>query len=673
MKNMKKAKKLLAFLCAVVVCMSSFTACTDSGDKKNNTAQEVSAEEITELCFSVQSGFYDEPFTLEIYHPDADAKIYYTTDGSTPDETDTLYTGGIELDDPSGNPNVLSAITGISAGGDYIPDENVDKANVIRAVAVLPDGTVSEIINGTFFVGIDREEKYGDAPVISLLTDKENLFDYEKGIYVLGKTYDEWLEDHGNNSSVPGWQRDGNYSNKGREWERPVNVEYITSDGSEGFCQDMGVRIMGGASRNACQKSLRLIARDEYGKKNVKYEVIPDNEKSDGSSNVEKYKSFVLRCGGNDYDYAKIRDSLLQQLVSSRRFETEQYTPAVVFIDGEYWGSYMLIEDYTDNYIQNNYDGIDNENVIIYKNGEIEEGTDEDKELFSEMYEFITMKDMSVDENYQKACEMLDMGSFMDYIVFNLFIGNQDGFFQSNNWQMWRVREADGLSEVSDGKWRMLAHDTDYSTGIYNDGTNYSQNSISDAMNKKNSYPGKLFTSLMENEEFKKEFVRVLCDMRNVDFEPETVSAQIEELRELYEIHAVSTYERFGPEWIASKDVQEYYNTEVSQLETYLTGRYSTFLKLAKISLDLGEICEVKISTEDSDLGTVKVNTTELCLSEEFVGNYFDDYGITVTAQPAEGAEFVRWECEGCEISDENSPEAEITLTGDCTIKAVFE
>jgi 1-deoxy-D-xylulose-5-phosphate synthase len=37
-----------------------------------------------------------------------------------------------------------------------------------------------------------------------------------------------------------------------------------------------------------------------------------------------------------------------------------------------------------------------------------------------------------------------------------------------------------------------------------------------------------------------------------------------------------------------------------------------------------------------------------------------------------DGKTFVRWECEGCEISDVNSPEAEVTLSGDCTIKAVF-
>ena len=668
-------KRLTSFLCATVMLSSLLTSCSLFGSSKDNKSGSDADAELTEFCFTKKSGFYDKAFTLEIFHPDSNAKIYYTTDGSTPDESDTLYEGGIKLENASDKPNDLSAQTGISGSGDFIPSEKVDKANVIRAVAVLDDGTKSEIINGTFFVGIDREKKYGDAPVLSLLTDKENLFDYEKGIYILGKTYDDWVSEKSSNRWVQGWQKKGNYSNRGREWERPVNVEYITSDGSEGFCLDMGIRIMGGASRNSCQKSFRLTARDEYGQKNIKYPLIPGNEKSDGNGEVVKYKSFVLRNGGNDYDYAKIRDPLLQQLVNDRRMETTQFTPAVVFIDGEYWGSYMLNEDYNDNYIQNNYDGIDNENVVIMKNGDIEEGTDEDKLLFDMMYNYIIKNDMSDAEKYARACEMLDMGSFMDYIAFNLFIGNNDGFFHSNNWQMWRVRNADGLSDMSDGKWRMIAHDTDSSTGIYNDGTAFTQNHISEAISKGKSsnYPAKLFTSLLENDGFKTDFIRTMSDIRNVNFEPDRVTEQIDALSELYKIHAVNTYERFGPEWIMGNDIENYYETEVSQLEKFLHGRYDNFSKLMKVAFLSKDISNVSIKSENPEKGAVRVNSSTLELPEDFVGEYFDKYGLSVTAVEKDGAKFVKWECEGCEVSDPTAITTEVTLSGDCTITAVFE
>ena len=50
-----------------------------------------------------------------------------------------------------------------------------------------------------------------------------------------------------------------------------MTVTYLPGDGSEGFTQDMGVRIKGGASRGNNQKSLRLIAREQYGEKQLKY------------------------------------------------------------------------------------------------------------------------------------------------------------------------------------------------------------------------------------------------------------------------------------------------------------------------------------------------------------------------------------------------------------------
>lgn len=308
------------------MCVTTFTACNNNSKDKPATSQTAQsgsngeeASKVKKFSFDRESGFYDEPFTLMINHPNADAKIYYTTDGSTPDETATLYDGkGLELNDRSSEKNDLSAEMDISANNDYnVP--LVKKGNVIRAVAVLPDGTKSEVINGTFFVGIDREEEYGDVPIISILTEKENLFDYETGIYVLGKTHDNWLAENPANKWADWWNQQGNYTNRGFDWERPVNVEYITSDGSEGFIQDMGIRIMGGASRGNNQKSLRLVARDEYGKKNVKYPVIPNNMMSDGSQEVYKYKSFVLRNGGNDCDYSKIRDPILQNLVWLRQ------------------------------------------------------------------------------------------------------------------------------------------------------------------------------------------------------------------------------------------------------------------------------------------------------------------------------------------------------------------
>ena len=703
-------KKLFAGITALSVMLGLMTGCSDNtasetSEQKDYIASEtvsdtssvsqdsasevtsaadnaseniISAETATEFkaYFNYESGFYNSPIELEIACPAyPDSKIYYTTDGSTPNEGSTLYTGKLTLEKRKSDPNVLSAQTGTSAGGDYIPKKNVDKANVIRAVVVKPDGTASEISNGTYFIGMDREKKYGSVPVISIMTDMENLFDYEKGIYVLGKTHDDWLAEDSENKKLEAWQHEGNYSNRGREWERPVAFEYITADGSEGISQDLGIRIMGAASRNATQKSLRLTAREDYGPKAVEYELIPDNLRSDKTGNVEKYKSFVLRNGGNDCDYAKIRDPLFHQLISDRRVETQQFTPCVVYHNGEYWGMYTLIEDYSDNYIENNY-GIDNHNVVMIKCGEIEEGEEADMALYDEMYDFITLNDMSVPENYAKASEMLDIGSYIDYCAFNMYIYNQDCIFDENNWRMWRVRTPNESSAEADGKWRMMVYDTDYSSGIYNGGGNYSHDNLSSVINgeipdeieeKECEY---LFRSLLKNEEFRREFVLTLCDIRNYDFDSEKAISEMMELYEVYGQLVPATFERFGPQWLA-RNTEGYYYQKINELAVFIDGRYMEFPEIMQKALGLGDIAQAEIKSTGG--GNIIVNNTVLGIDETVKGKYFTDYTINVEAVPETSKTFKEWKCTGCEISDSTSPVAEIKFTSDFTIEAVFE
>ncbi|MBQ8781050.1 MAG: CotH kinase family protein [Oscillospiraceae bacterium] len=704
-------KKFFAGLTALTMTVSMMSGCSGSPDNQNETkdyiasehsettaestaeskTEETSAAEESSVLegsipadadefkayFSFESGFYDSPISLEIACPAyPDGKIYYTTDGSTPNESSQLYTGKIELKNRRSEPNVLAAQKGTSAGGDYIPRKNVDKANVIRAVVIMPDGSVSEISNGTFFIGQNREKKYGDVPVISLMTDMENLYDYEKGIYILGKTHDDWLAEDSGNKRLEAWQHEGNYSNRGREWERPVAFEYITADGSEGISQDLGVRIMGAASRNATQKSLRLTAREDYGLKAVNYELIPGNLRSDETGNVEKYKSFVLRNGGNDCDYAKIRDPLFHQLISDRRVETQQFTPCVVYLNGEYWGMYTLIEDYNDNYIENNY-GIDNHNVVIIKCGELEEGEDADIELYNEMYDFITFNDMSVTENYAKASEMIDIGSYADYCAFNMYIYNQDSIFDGNNWRMWRVRTPNETSPAADGKWRMMVYDTDYSSGIYNGGGNYGEDNISSVIGgtvpdeAEEREPKYMFLSLFKNEDFRRELVISMCDIRNYDFDSEKAIAEMLELYNVYEKLVPATFERFGPEWL-TWNTKEYYYQKINELATFIDGRYMKFPEIMQKAFGLGDIVQAEFKSTDG--GSITVNNTAFENGEAVKGKYFTDYTIKVKAVPDASKAFKEWKCTGCEIiGGSTSTEIEVSFSGDFTIEAVFE
>ena len=178
---------------------------------------------------------------------------------------------------------------------------------------------------------------------------------------------------------------------------------------------------------------MKFYSREEYGKKNVKYELIPGaTTEIDDTTIRDKYKRFTMRNGGNDLGFAQFRDNYIQSLVGDRAFETLSSRPAIMFINGEYWGVYTLQEDYSDNYIENNYN-IDKDNVIIIECGHsVDEGLEEDLTLYKELINFAKNNDLSISSNYEKISGMMDMQSFIDYYCTEIFIANHD-WMNNNN------------------------------------------------------------------------------------------------------------------------------------------------------------------------------------------------------------------------------------------------
>lgn len=156
--------------------------------------------EILPPQFSVQSGFYDENFQLEIINSDNDFKIYYTLDGTKPTTNSTEYKEEINIYDRSNEDNLYASLKGMSPYEINL-NKKVAKSTVVRAISVDKYGNTSPIVNSTYFVGEDFKTKYKDYSIISLITEPENLFDFEKGIYTQGKVYEEWLEAGGDSTS----------------------------------------------------------------------------------------------------------------------------------------------------------------------------------------------------------------------------------------------------------------------------------------------------------------------------------------------------------------------------------------------------------------------------------------------------------------------------------------
>ena len=509
---------------------------------------EQAGPEVPAPDFSRVSGFYDDPFELMILSEEG-LSVYYTRDGSIPDEKDTLYTGPLEVTDRSHEKNVLSDRTDIIApnkwGDAMAPLMKVDKADVIRAVAVDGQGNRSAVSTAVYFIGYqDKAEFYRNYKVISLAVDPDDLFDPARGIYIQGNSFDEWLHSDAYDPSLDEWLIPGNYLNRGREWERQARMQ-IFDGGTEVFSGEVGIRIHGGANRDSEQKSFNIYTRKEYGTKVINYDLYDGENISEAEDEIiTEYDSFILRNCGNDNKFSRIRDHLIQGLVWGRNFITQAMTPCLVFIDGEFWGHYEITEKLTDDFIHDHF-GIQKKNVVLMKNEEVEEGTEEDGQEFAAFRDWIRETDFSDEEAYRQLEEQVDLDGLAEYLAVEFYICNWD--FGDNNFAYWRARETDPDNDWADGKWRFILYDTEYSTGLY--GTVKPDENAIERLREKGGSISNRFFAAMENPEFREKFADTYDDLTTSEFADNLVRDAVMELYGRNVDIILATYDRFWPTW----------------------------------------------------------------------------------------------------------------------------
>ncbi len=614
----------------------------------NNTATSII--KVPAPAFSHVSGFYSTPIELKINIPDG-YTVYYTTDGSTPTQSSSIYSEPLYLEDATEKPNVYSAIGGNTVS-DFITKNNQNKANVIRAVAYDSDGNASKAVGGTFFITrILQEDSYKNMPILSVYTDGENLFDYETGIYVLGKTYDDYMNNPENAPYKETWARPANYFLDGIESERPASIEYFDAQHNFCFYQDVGIRMAGNTSQSSQQKSMKFYARSEYGKNSFDYPIF---------EGVEFYDTFLMRTGANDFAKTKIRDVLNQSLVAHRDVTTSKWQPCVMFLNGEYWGFYMMMERYDADYFEQYY-GVDKDNVIAIKTGNVDIGNDDDKDLYRELRNFCKNNDLTIPENYEKLCSMIDMQSYIDYVCFNVIANNAD--WPGNNTELWRVRETDPSNPYADGKWRWVVYDTERTMLLY--GTDSNEDYDVNTYTRKLIDNGIIFGYVYKNEDFKNHFVTTLMDIFMKDYDTSKINEHLDYFEENFNEQMKMNRLRYN----TTSD----YPKELDVIRTFWEHRGEYLLKYTCELFELeNKVTEFSVRTEGGEGSEIYLYDYLLPLEG---GRYASEYlpaKIELTAKAAEGYRLAGWKDLGGNII---GTEDTVTVSPDVTsaITAVFE
>ena len=396
--------------------------------------------------------------------------IVYTTDASDPHADSALYTGPLTLAPREPYLSTRAVAQKTTAHFTGINTNGFPQAVVLKAAAVLPDGTVGPVTARTFFPGLDLSALFPGTAVFSLIVDPSDLLDYETGIMCMGRLYDEWMQTDAYETvreSGNYWESVGNYTQKGKAWERPAFLE-LFEEGSDraSVSEACGVRLHGALSRIFVQKGFNIYFRDTYGETLLQHALIPGAVSEADGSAILGFRTFALDNGGNDCEYNKYRDMFLHEFAADAGLDVSRMAGrhAVLFLNGEYWGVYVVQERYSKRYFADHY-GIDGDNVVLFKEAELDEGIEEDHALYDE-YRSFAERDLTDPEVWDAFLRTVDIGSMADYYAYEIYIGNAD-WSEIKNVSMWRTREPGHTNEWDDGLWRFNLQDLEFSAGLY--------------------------------------------------------------------------------------------------------------------------------------------------------------------------------------------------------------
>lgn len=450
----------------------------------SNASSKFAATRLAAPVINHEGGFFTESFTARVIIPTG-CTLRYTTDGSTP----TRDNGATSTD------------------GRF----DIGETTILRLRLFKTGELASPVVTRSF---IYKDRNY-TLPVISLVSDNENLYGYDYGIFV-----------QGNGNGRPG-NGQSSACNWNMEWDRPANIEYFTEEGVAAFNQEVGIEASGGWSRAWYPHSFNIKANKIYeGLNRMDYQFFSNKP-------YLRHKALKVRNGGNDVqgNGGRIKDAAIQQVVATSGLyaETQSYQPVHVFHNGQYIGVENLREPNNKNYALANY-GIDTEDDQMDQwkmspdSGYVQQvGT---KDVFDEWYSLA--QNASDALAYERIKEIVDIEEYINYCAIELYIAGTD--WPKNNIKAFRARTEGNANS----RFRFVLFDTDGAFATNNAFTwfestqwwtfdqLYGQEIIAEFGNR--IYEEIEFTTLLlnmwQNEEFRKQFIDQFCIITGSVFQP---------------------------------------------------------------------------------------------------------------------------------------------------------
>lgn len=523
--------------------------------------------------FTLAAGFYPTTRWLNLTNPST-GLIRYTLNGDEPTSSSTPYLFPILI----------------------------DRSQVVRAKVFAAGKLPSATVTNTYFIGEDIT-----LPVFAINTDSLNLWDENTGIYSFGPNAQPNFPYFGANF----WQ----------DWEKVASIEYFDRDKNRIFNFDASISIYGNYSRAHPQKSFEIKLSDRLGQGEINYTLIPDKPY------IDKTDDIILRNSGTDYNLVHFRDAFMERVLKSTNTGYIGAEPAVMFLNGNFWGVYTIHENHDHHWIENNFGYKESEIDYIKEYGstlEVKNGTDN---FFWNTYNYVTTQDSSSAAFYQYMDSTWDLKNVMDYISAETYFNNGDWIGDwTNNIKMWRPTK-------SGGKFRYLVYDLDFGLGY---DANFTENRLSKALHPTaRSYSSDLFNGFLRNTKFRTDFINRYADLINTVFLPNEMFPIMHQFQDSMAYDMPEHFAKWGSNMVS-------WQNNINVMRNFINLRADTARSQIRDEFGLQSKVVLTLNVSPANAGRIQISTVTP-ESYPWTGVYFNGNPVTITAIPNPGFTFNHW------------------------------
>jgi len=396
------------------------------------TNKEGLLDVVTEVDVNPVRGFYNTAIDVTLTTETQEAEIWYTLDANIPHRSYVDSRGRIRW-----------------IGQRYTGPIQVSRTTCLRTMAIKPGWKDSSLASHTYLF-LDDVIRQPSNPVGFPTSWGGRRVDYAMDPRVVNDpAYSNEIKDDLKSTPsvcivIPNadlFGSGGIYANptaKGDLWERAASMEWIDPNTGDPFGVNAGLRIQGGdysrARASNPKSGLQFFFRGKYGLSKLEYPLFPDTE-------VKAFNRFGLReiwnyswigdSGGYGADY--LRDVFARDTVRDLGRLTPYGRPVQVYINGLYWGLYIMTERVDEDFMTDHLGGDKEDYDVLEAPSNMGGGTtmkvlsggEKATQAWNTLFS-LADAGLASPQAYQAIQEYVDVPALIDYMLMIYYTGSQD-------------------------------------------------------------------------------------------------------------------------------------------------------------------------------------------------------------------------------------------------------